>query len=185
LLPKTNGDACLLNVLNEQKCWKGKPKELVIFLADKVKTEPALFPQLIEILKTGSVPQRGTIADVIEELSKVVPEIPAPYIDDITEFINYKAPRVKWGVSESIGNLSKKYPKETAKAIPKLLANTNDAGTVVRWSAAFALSEIAKNNPAIRGELLPKMDALASAEQNNGVKNVYLKALKAIKKEVK
>lgn len=89
---------------------------------------------------------------------------------------------MKWDAAESIGNMSKWFPKEVEKAIPNLLINTKDEGTVVRWSSAFALSEIAKNNPAIRNELVQKIDALVKAETNNGVKNVYLKALKIIRK---
>jgi len=63
-----------------------------------------------------------------------------------------------------------------------LLKNTKDKGTVVRWSVAFALGEIAKNNPKAAKILLPKMNELVKKEQNNGVKNVYLKALKVIGK---
>jgi len=172
-----------LNVLEEMKNWKGKPKELVLFLTENVKKNPALFAQLVETLKTGSIPQRGTSADVIETLSKENPDIVATYINDMIVFINYKAPRVKWGISEAIGNLSAKYPTQTEKAVPNLLANTIDEGTVVRWHAAYALSEIAKNNPHARVSLLPKIDEILKAEKNNGVKNVYVKALKTIKKQ--
>ena len=93
-----------------------------------------------------------------------------------------KFPRVKWGVPESIGNLAQKFPTEVEKAVPKLLVNAKDESTVVRWCAAFALSEIAKNHPKVRKELVPKIEGIIKNEKNNGVKNVYLKALKTIKK---
>jgi hypothetical protein len=48
--------------------------------------------------------------------------------------------------------------------------------------AAFALSEIIKNNPSVREELVPKIEGIVKSEKNNGVKNVYLKALKTISK---
>jgi len=76
-----------------------------------------------------------------------------------------------------------KFSNETEKAIAGLLENTKDKGTVVRWSAAFALGEIAKNNPETRKQLIPIFEKLIKNEKNNGVKNVYLKALKLIKKE--
>lgn len=175
----------MLNVLDEMKNWKGKPKELISYLQENVKKNPSLFPQLIEILKTGTDPQRGTSADVIEALSKENPDLVAPYIDALVGYINYKAPRVKWATSETIGNLSKNYCTETEKAIPNLLANTADNGTVVRWAAAFALAEIAKNCPAARPNLLPRIDEILKTEDNNGVRNVYAKALRALSKEDK
>ncbi len=55
----------------------------------------------------------------------------------------------------------------------------------VKQAAAFALGEIAKNCPAARSSLLPKIDEILKTEENNGVKNVYAKALKAISKENK
>jgi hypothetical protein len=171
-----------LNITTEIKNWGGKPKDLVIFLADNIQKDKTLFPQLIELLQTGSDPQRGTSADVIEQVSKISPEIAAPYINDLIPLINYKAPRVKWGIAEAIGNLSRHYPRESEAAIPNLLKNTKDSGTVVRWSAAFALSEIAKNGPSTGSELVSKIDEIVKLEQNNGVRNVYLKALKIIRK---
>ncbi len=56
----------------------------------------------------------------------------------------------------------------------------NDKGTVVRWSVAFALGEIVKSNQKMAKKLLPRINELAERETNNGVKNVYLKVLKAI-----
>ncbi|PIR08168.1 hypothetical protein COV53_04350, partial [Candidatus Gottesmanbacteria bacterium CG11_big_fil_rev_8_21_14_0_20_37_11] len=82
-----------------------------------------------------------------------------------------------------IANVSQRYPERAAKAVDKLMLNTKDKGTVVRWSAALALGEIAKYNLNIRTKLIPKIEAILEKEQNNGVKNVYLKALKAINKQ--
>lgn len=64
--------------------------------------------------------------------------------------------------------------------IDKLLINTKDTGTVVRWSAAFALGEIIRYNVKIRKTLIGKIEIILEKEQNSGVKNVYLKALKVI-----
>jgi hypothetical protein len=172
-----------LSVLDEMENWKGKPKELITYLSENVKKNSSLFPQLIEILQTGTDPQRGTVADVIEALSKENPDLVAPHFAMIIGYINFKAPHVKWAASEIIGNLSKNHCVEAEKAIPNLLANTADKGTVVRWAAAFALGEIAKRCSAARTNLLPKIDEILKTEENNGVKNVYAKALKAISKE--
>jgi hypothetical protein len=69
------------------------------------------------------------------------------------------------------------------KTVPKLLINTKDESTVVRWCAAYALSEIIKSNSNIRCTLVPQIEEIIKNENNNGVKNVYLKALKVIDKK--
>jgi hypothetical protein len=126
---------------------------------------------------------KGTCAEIMKFVSKDQPEIVAPYIDVLIEYTNYKAPRVKWGVPESIGNLAQKYPEKVEKAIPKLLINTKDKSTIVRWCAAFALTEIAKHNPILQKDLVSKFNVMVNTEQNNGVKNVYLKVLKMLEKK--
>jgi len=67
------------------------------------------------------------------------------------------------------------------KAIPMLFENTKDSGTVVRWSAAFALTEIAQTDSAQVKKLASEFERIIKTEENNGVKNVYLKALKKLR----
>jgi len=119
----------------------------------------------------------------LEYASQDNPEFVAPHIGFVIRHLEDKAPRVKWECTRIIANLALKFSNETEKAIAGLLENTKDKGTVVRWSAAFALGEIAKNNPETRKQLIPIFEKLIKNEKNNGVKNVYLKALKLIKKE--
>jgi hypothetical protein len=157
-----------------------KHKEKVALITEIVKSDKKLLAQLFELLKTGSDVDRGTAAEVMKFVSKDCPEMIAPYIDVLIEFIDYKAPRVKWGCPESLGNLAKKYPEKVEKAIPKLQINAKDKSTVIRWCAAFALTEIAKYNSNRQKELVSIINDLVKTEQNNGVKNLYLKALKVI-----
>jgi HEAT repeat protein len=160
-----------------------KPKEKVALLTEKIKEDKKLVIKLVELLKTGTDVEKGTCAEIMKFVSKDKSEIVAPYIDVLIEYIDYKAPRVKWGIPESIGNLAQKYPEKVEKAIPKLLINTKDKSTVVRWCAAFALAEIAKYNPKLQKELISKFNVMVKTEQNNGVKNVYLKVLKIFEKK--
>ena len=171
-----------MNINDEIKAWRGKPMELVAFLTDSIDKDEGLFPQVIALLLSGSDVEKGTAAEIMQQVSKNKPELLLPHIDVLVEYINYKAPRVKWGVPESIGNLAQKYPSQVEKAIPKLLLNTKDKGTVVRWCAAYALSEIAKNNLQARNALVQQIETIVKEEQNNGVRNVYLKTLKNMKK---
>lgn len=171
-----------MSILDEIRKSKKKHKELVVDLANKVKRDRNLFSQLIERLETGSDVEKGTIAEIMKYVTAEKPEYALPYIDTIIKHINYKAPRVKWGCPETIGHIARKFPDKVEKAIPHLFQNTKDKSTVVRWCAAFGLTEIAKHNSKMAKELTPKFKAIIKKEENNGVKNVYLKALKAIEK---
>ena len=159
-----------------------KHKDKVVLITKKVKSDKKLVSELFELLKTGTDVEKGTAAEVMKFVSQDNPEMIAPFIDVLIEYIDYKAPRVKWGCPESIGNLARTYPDITEKAIPKLFSNLRDKSIVVRWCAAFALSEIAKYNYKQQTKLVKKFKNLIKTEQNNGVKNVYLKALKEIDK---
>jgi hypothetical protein len=160
-----------------------KPKEIVAISAEKIIEHPKLFDELMAIFKTGSDVEKGTCADIMKHVTAQKPEIAEPFTEDLIGFINYKAPRVKWGVQESIGNIAKKSPHKVEKAIPFLLKNTpenKENSTVIRWCAAYALSEIAKGSHD--QNLIRKIKDISDKENNNGVRNVYLKAIKQIEK---
>jgi len=159
-----------------------KPKEKQQKLVEAVLNGKIKGKELIEFFKSASDVNKGTCSDVMKHVTEKKPEILVPFIDDLLEYINYKAPRVKWGVPESIGNMAKKYPDKVEKAIPKLLQNTKDKSTVVRWCAAYALSEIAKYNSKKQKELKSIFLDIVKKEKNNGVKNVYMKTLKILQK---
>ena len=159
---------------------KIKPKEKQIKLVEAVSNGKIESKEFIEFFKLASDVEKGTCADVMKHVSEQKPEILAPYIDVLIDYINYKTPRVKWGVPESIGNMAKKYPDKDEKAIPKLLLNTKDESTVVRWCAGYALCEIAKYNTKKQKELFSTFSEIIKKEKNKGVKNIYLKTQKIL-----
>ncbi len=156
---------------------KKNPKEKTELIVSSVKQNKLLIKEVIEILKNGKDVEKGFISDSLKHISAELPEILVPYTEAIIEYINYKAPRVTWGVMEAVGNISKQFPEKTASAVPKLMLNTKSKSTVVRWCSAYALSEIAKHNKKLQKELVKKIKAILKTEANNGVKNVYQKAL--------
>ncbi len=165
---------------------KIKPKEKQAKLVGAVCQKKIAAKDFIDYFVSASDADKGACADAMKHISALNPEILAPYINTLLPYINCKLPRVKWGVPEVIGNMSKDYREKAAKAIPHLLKNTTNNKintTVIKWCAAFALAEIAKNNPKTRKQLLPIFEKLIKSEKNNGVKNVYAKALKIIDKE--
>jgi hypothetical protein len=159
------------------------PQEKQKSLAESVCAGAIRGGELIDFFAAASYTDKGSCADAMKHIAERAPEILVPYIDTLVQYINHKAPRVKWGVSEAIGNCAAKYPDKTVRAIPYLLRNTveNEINTiVVRWCAAFGLSEIALHCEKARKELVPEMKRLAEKEKNNGVRNLYCNALKKI-----
>lgn len=171
-----------MRLLDEIRNSDKKPKELLVFLSEKAKKDKNLLNDFSKCLENGSLVEKGICMEVLEFVSQEKPELVIPYIDEVITYLNYDAPRVKWEAARVVANLSSKYPEKTVKAIDKLIINTKDKGTVVRWATAFALGEIAKHNKNIQKELVKKIENIIKKEQNSGVKNVYLKALKVINK---
>jgi len=162
---------------------KMKHKEQVAIMSQMAKGDNKVLARLFDILRTGTEVEKGTAAEVMKFVSKDNPDMLVPYIDLLVDYIDYKAPRVKWGCPEALGNMAPKYPNEVGRAIPKLLENLKDKSTVVRWCAAFALTEIAKYNSEKQKELVVIFHELIKTEHNNGVRNVFVKALKVIDKQ--
>lgn len=171
-----------MNLLDEIRKSNKKPKELLVYLSEKVKKDKKLLSDFSVCLKNASATEKGTLMEILEYASKDNSEVAISHLNEAINHLSFDAPRVKWEAARVIANLSEKYPDKTVQAIDKLLVNTKDKGTVVRWSTAFAIGEIAKFNKNKQKLLVNIIENLVKKEQNNGVKNVYLKALKIINK---
>jgi len=165
---------------------KIKPKEKQTKLVEALVSKNIQPGDFVLFFESASDVDKGTCADVMKHVTKSDPALLIPYIDMLIGYINYKAPRVKWGIPEAIGNMAKDFPDKTEKAIPFLLQNiSGDAQntTVIRWCSAYALAEIAKYNVKSRKQLIPAFERSILEESNNGVRNVFVKALKAFEKQ--
>ena len=175
-----------MNQIEEILRQKTKPREKQILLVEAVVSKKIVTNDFFMFFESASDVDKGTCADVMKHISVTDPSFLLPYIDILIHYINYKAPRVKWGIPEAIGNMAKVSPDKVEKAIPNLLENISDDEintTVIRWCSAFALTEIAKYNSKTRKQLIPIFEKQILDEKNNGVKNVYVKAMKAIEKQ--
>ncbi len=159
---------------------KKKPREIVSFLAEKLKSDKKLIVELIKCFENGSVAEKGNCMEAIEYVTKEDLEFAENCLDFVIEHIDDKAPRVKWESARIIGNVAHRFPDKVKEAIPKLLENTKDKGTVVKWSAAFALTEIARSNTELQKQLVQEFHKILKRETNKGVKNIYLKYLNGI-----
>jgi hypothetical protein len=170
-----------IEIIHDIITSKAKPKEKVLILASTLKDGNYL-EDLLVYYQQAKDPAKGTCLSALTEIAKENPEFVKDCLSFIIDQIGYKAPRVKWEASETIAYVSKVFPEKVAKAIPDLMENSKEEGTVVRWSAAFALTEIAKNNPLTHKELIPYIEEMIETEKENGVRNVYVKALKILQK---
>lgn len=160
-----------------------KPKEKITLLAKEIKKDKKFIGEVVGYFESATTGDQGHLIESLEYASQDNPELVVPHLDFVIGHLGDDSPRIKWECARIIANLASKFSDKTEKAIPLLLKNTKDKGTVVRWSVAFALGEIVKNNFKVEKILLPKIKELVKKESNNGVKNVYLKALKVIEKK--
>lgn len=161
---------------------KNKPKEKTALLAASLKKDKSLIIDLINYFPQAPIPIRGLCIEAIAEITKEDPKFADCCFEFVIAQLNDKAPRVKWEAATVVANSAAAFPERAARAIPALLNNTEDKGTVVRWSAAKGLTEIAEAYPESQKKLLNVFAKIVDEEANNGVKNIYIKALKRIEK---
>lgn len=125
----------------------------------------------------------STILEAIEEISnKGFMELSSDYLEFAKKYVSSKDNSCKREASRIVGNLASQYPQAVRDCIPALLDNAKADGTVVRWGSAYALSRIIQLNAYSNTDLYETLVSVCDNEQENGVKNQYLKALKKIKK---
>ena len=125
----------------------------------------------------------ATILEAIEEISnKGLTALSLDYLEFANKYISSKENSCKRESSRIVGNLASKFPQAVRDCIPALLDNAKDDGTVIRWSSAYALSRIILLEEYSNTELYEELVSICDKEQENGVRNQYLKAFKKIKK---
>lgn len=134
------------------------------------------------LLEASSKLQDAELAIVMESLEGATRKQPALVNDKLfallVESLGHPAPRVQWEAARTIGNVAKQHAEHLGSAVDALLANTTNAGTVVRWATAQAFAAILRagytdNNFRVR------LGEIAASEQDDGVRGVYDKALRA------
>ncbi|WP_297696448.1 hypothetical protein [uncultured Eudoraea sp.] len=139
--------------------------------------------ELLAFSEKQTKPIKGSCIESIEYATKKQPEIADEAVFlFVTNALKEDEPRIKWESAKVIGNIAKLFPSDLSNTINNLLVNAKSDGTVVRWASALALGEILKLKLKYNATLLPKVEKLSDAEEDNGVKNKYLGALKKIKK---
>lgn len=127
--------------------------------------------------------KNSTILESIEEISnKGLMEMSVDYLEYAKRFISNEDSSCKREASRIVGNLAGQYPQAVQDAIPLLLENARADGTVVRWGSAYALSKIIVLDEYRNSGLYKTLVSICEHERENGVKNLYVKAFKKIKR---
>jgi hypothetical protein len=166
----------------DDKEIKGKAK--VEAIAKLILEGETGIADVIKAAGASKDPNKANCIEAIELATKDEPGLASvECLKFVTEALLDKTPRIKWESAKVVGNIAHLYPAKLDQAIGNLLNNSEFPGTVVRWSAAFALGEIVKLKSKRNKELIPAIEAIVEREQNNGVRKMYLAALKAVAKK--
>lgn len=132
-----------------------------------------------------SLPEKNIslLLEAIEEVSRSKEfTLEADYLDLAEKYILSSDNSCKREASRIVGNLANKFPTKLDKAITALFQNTKNDGTVIRWASAYALSRIIIIPQYAKSPLFEQISDLCAKENESGVKNQYIKALKKAEK---
>lgn len=167
--------------LLKDKAIKAKAKTKTI--GDELLNGSLSTKDLINIAEKVTEVEKATCIEALEFATKIRPGVADKNVYDyLTSCLTDAAPRIKWESAKTIGNIVHLFPESVGKVIPALLENSEYSGTVVRWATAYALGEILVLQTKYNKELLPTVEALATQEEESGVKKKYLDAIKRLKK---
>ena len=135
--------------------------------------------EVAAIATTIGEKQIATILEAVEEVSnKHLCPLEAAWLQWAEPYISSENNSCRREASRIVGNMAAQYPDLLDEAIERLMKNTSDEGTVIRWAAAYALSRIVILDRYAKSDLYDRLVAVCDREEENGVKNQYLKALK-------
>lgn len=132
-----------------------------------------------------SLPEKNIslLLEAVEEVSRSKEfSLEAEYLDLAEKYILSSDHSCKREASRIVGNLANKFPTKLENAITALLQNAENDSTVIRWASAYALSRIIMIPPYAKSPLFEQISNLCAKENENGVKNQYIKALKKAEK---
>ena len=135
--------------------------------------------EVAAIATTIGEKQIATVLEAVEEVSnKHLCPLEAAWLQWAEPYISSENNSCRREASRIVGNMAAQYPDLLDDAIERLMKNTSEEGTVIRWAAAYALSRIVVLDRYAKSDLYDRLVAVCEREEENGVKNQYLKALR-------
>jgi len=170
----------IMTILKD-KAFKSIDKKKAI--AKALEEKQLTISELTDTLCHIAYKNQAVIFEAIEAVTNADPQLAdIDWLRFVEKYILSESNSMKREASRIVGNLAHRFPNELGKAIEKLLVNSNDQSTVVRWGSAYALSRIIVIPQHANSELYNILTEICSQEDESGVKNQYVKALrKAVK----
>lgn len=170
----------LMTILTDKTIKKMQARKMII---EEILNSSCSISEINHVSSLLDDKKNAVILEAIEEISnKKMMDLSEDYLDFAKKYVSSKNNSCKREASRIIGNMAEQYPSSLEDIIPSLLENTLSEGTVNRWSSAYALSRIIVLKEYRNTDLYEKLASICDNEQENGVKNQYLKAFKKIKK---
>lgn len=170
----------IIDIINDKSLKRLEKREVIVASIINRKVDFSTISEACEILPEKKV---SLLLEAIEEVSRSKEFIlEADYLDLAEKYILSSDNSCKREASRIVGNLANKYPTKLDDAIVALLKNTDNEGTVIRWASAYALSRIIVIPQYAKSSLFEQISDLCAREEENGVKNQYIKALKKAEK---
>lgn len=166
----------IIDIINDKSLKRLEKREVVVESIINRKVDFSTISEACEILPEKKV---SLLLEAIEEVSRSKElTLEADYLDLAEKYILSSDNSCKREASRIVGNLANKYPTKLDDAIVALLKNTDNEVTVIRWASAYALSRIIVIPQYAKSSLFEQISDLCAREEENGVKNQYIKALK-------
>lgn len=174
------GTIKLVDILNDKCIKKMDARKMIV---ERILNEECKIEEInasSKVLKDNKV---ATILEAVEEISnKRLIDLSEEYLEFAKRYVSSHDNSCKREASRIVGNLAARYPEAVHDIVPALLENTKARGTVVRWGSAYALSRIIVLEEYRGTDLFERLISICESEQENGVKNQYIKALKKVKR---
>jgi hypothetical protein len=156
-----------------------KPKEKTERISNSLVNNELQLSDLIDYAKKSKDSIKASCVEAIEFVTAKKPEFAIKEcLDFVSDCLTETAPRIKWESARVVGNIAHLFPDDLDKATVNLLKNSEHTGTVVRWSTAFALGKISTSESPLAPQLIEVCKQLASREEKNSIKKIYLQAIK-------
>ncbi len=170
----------IIEIINDKSLKRLEKRKAVV---TAIVSEKVDCSTILEMCKSLSEKKCSLLLESIEEVSRSKEyTLEVDYLDLAKKYILSSDNSCKREASRIVGNLAAKFPTKLDDAIKDLLQNTDSEGTVIRWASAYALSRIIVIPQYAKSSLFEQIYDLCVREEESGVKNQYIKALKKAEK---
>ena len=156
--------------------------DIISVMNDKALKGTKKRAAIIELIVSGNLNCEQIEAISTEISNKGLSQLSSRYLLFAIPYIKSENNNCRREASRIVGNMAAQYPDMIEEVISPLLDNSSNEGTVIRRAAAYALSSIITTDRYVQSELYDKLTDISNKEEDNAIKNQYLKALKKASK---